>query len=360
MNNSTLTVVYSPVTTTLSSIDDQSRPWFIYVEIALLATIGAFSLVGNSLVLRNATSDMTRSARQNVVLFISLALGDLAVSVLRGAILIYILVEPHGDQQHTVCVILMVSTTFVALILLTNTVLALQRLYIVLSYSKYKKIFTLRRTLVTMITTWILLPTLTFVIYQIFRGNSFFKVDHYSCVLMSDNDNFASGTSGSFTLARIALVCIFGIIPMCVTSFCYCRIHKLMKKTGIRKTDRNIRNANFSRVTVLSICRVALMAVLHTPFCLMIVLVPIYQDTLLPVVRYCDYLLILYSAISPILTLNDADLTEYKSRRAWISARFAGGALGLTLHNANVNKDDNVYSVNITSGDLKCFKNTDQ
>ena len=358
--NGTLTINVSLVTTTMSAVDNESRPWFIYVEIALLATVGAFSLVGNSLVLRNATADMTRFARQNVVLFISLALGDLAVSVIRGAILIYLLVEPQGAQQHTICVIKMVSIMFVALILMTNTVLALQRLYIVLSYSKYKAIFTLRRTLIAMITTWILLPTLTFAIYQIFRGNSYFAVTHYACVLISDDDNFASGPSGSFTIARIVLVCILGIIPMGVTNICYFRIYMLMKKTGIKKKDRNIRSASFSRVTILSICRVSLMAILHTPYCLMIILVPLYQDSLLPVARYCDYLLILYSAISPIVTLNDADLTEYKSHRAWISARLVGGVSLQALHKGYVNKEDNVYSVNITSGDLKCIKNTEQ
>ena len=356
--NSTLTAAGSsvmPSTTTVSTVENESRPWFIYVEIALLAIISAFSLVGNSLVIRNATSDMTRFARQNVILFISLALGDLVVSLLRGAILIYILVEPNGDQQHTVCLTWMVSTLFVGVTLLTNTILALQRLFIVLSYSKYKTIFTLKRTLVTVITTWILLPALSFVIYQILRQDSFFRVTHYTCVLMYDSTTFATDY---FTVTRVVLVCILGYFPMCVASFCYFRIHKLMKKSGIKKNEENIRNANFSRVTILSICRVSLMAVLLTPYFIMVILAPIYPGALLPVVRYCDYLLVLYSAISPIVTLNDADLTEYKSRRAWISARIGGGATCLTI-NKGLNKQENVYSINISSANLKCFKNTE-
>ena len=355
---STTVIVSSPLvtdnSTNLTSVEEGATAWHTFVEIVLLGIISVFGLVGNLFVMRNAVADITRFAQQNVVLFFSLALGDLVVSVLRGPILIYILIQHDGDEQDVLCQVWMVSTMFVAVALFTNTVLAIQRIFIMFCYSKYKKVFTFKNMLVVAVSVWIFFPTANITIYKLFQQDAFFKVSHHVCVLVYSTENLQPD---HFTLIRSLLVCALGYVPICLTAICYYLINARIKKSGLKKLDKIIVNLNFSRVILLSGVRVALTLSLLTPFFLMLILAPVYPGPLLPCMRYFDYLLVLYSAISPIITLNDADFKDSKCRRAWLSAHFGG--TGMFQRKEIDDKQEQAYSICITSADLKCYKVTE-
>ena len=357
-NNTTLGITestFSPSTfisannKTEAQSEDVPRPWHIIMEIVLLGIVSGFGLVGNLLVLRDAFVGISRFARQNVVLFFSLALADLILSVLRGSILLYILTQQDGSMHDVICQVWLLSTLFVAIALLTNTALALQRLFIMFWYSKYKNCFTFQNTFIIVLCVWILFPAIGITVYKLLEKDAFFKLQHHVCVLVYDTTSFSED---HFVLTRSILVCIFAYFPICMNVISYSAISSMIKRSGVKKLNKLIGNVNFSRVIVLSRIRVALMVCLLTPFFLMVILAPRYPETFLPCMRYFDYLLILYSALSPVITLNDFDFKDSNGRRTWLSLHF-GGKDNAALKNGA--RDERAFSICITSADLKCY-----
>ena len=339
-----------PSNSTEAAPQDEPRPWHVYLELVLLGIVTFFGLIGNLLVLRTTFVDLSRFARHSIILFLSLTVADLILSALRGPILIFNLTQKDGSTHDVICQLWLLSTVFVGIALFTSTTLALQRLLIVFSYLRYKRWFTFPKTFIIVLTFWIFLPVVGVTVYKILENGAFFELQHHVCQLIYDQSSFSEEY---FIIVRSFFVGLFVYVPICLCFASYSAISFTIKRSGVKKLNKLMGNVDFSRVIILSCIRVALMVFLLAPFFLMVILSPRYPDTFLPIMRFFDYLLILYSAISPVITLNDFDFQNSRGRRTWLSMHFGGN------NGAASKKNQRAFSMNISSADLKCDQTPD-
>lgn len=328
-----------------TGIAEVDRKWYYILE-SILLSIGIFvGLVGNVTVIRGSVK-AKRFAKQNVYLFIGLSLSDYLICLLRGPSLIYIIYHTKHSPD-VVCELWMISTIFLIIAVLTNMVVAIERRMIMYNFQRYLKLFTPRRVLIGSVTIWITVAGCFIALYKGFDFYSTLRINERSCQLETGLLFFDEITT---TILRIAIVVLFGLLPILVQAASYISLVVKVYKAELMKLDKLDEKVTYTRITGIAFARVLVTVTCLFPVLICFAIGPMYPDVYYPNVRFLDDLIILQSAISPFVSMHDSDFRDTFVYRKW---RYCS-----PFKRRENSKKGSRRSNCITSADMKTFGHT--
>ena len=306
-------------TTTNATVDwdlkDVFKPTEVehIIGVILIVVLFIFGVIGNGLVLKGSKR-VTFFAKRNAYLFFGLALGDALVCLLRGFSLLFVSFPNTVESKKIACWIWTVSNIFVFIAILTNTILAIERRMIIVSFQRYLVLFTTSKVLVANIVLWCFITVVSVAIFVALHREVRFDAEFQMC-------SFSHSHIREYLMIPDVVATVFssafGLLPILIIACSYSSIIFRIVRTDLLKIDGLVDNALYSRLVNVSAVRVLLTIITWPPFLVFVAIFPIVPRTTwyIRYARFADYLILAQSSISPFITLHDTDFRETSANR---------------------------------------------
>ena len=225
----------------LTELQSRSKAQVI-LESGFLTLILLFSLVGNSITLLVMLLNRRRRTITNM-LVASLAVSDLCLGVLKSALSgpVVLVTSKWPFNDWTCQLDGYFSITLAAASIHTLVLMAVNRFFIIVKPSKYRRYFTKKKTIIMILMSWLYsmcapLPYFLSGKKMVFHPSKFF------CYLRID--------SGAFGAAF--LVAVYVGIPSCIIFYCYLRIFKTIRShnNNLHLPGNGINTVNVEEIKV--------------------------------------------------------------------------------------------------------------
>lgn len=342
---------YHPDTQTYMNITDWSSPepnytWNIYFEAAVLAVIFAIGCLGNILIMKTTIKVETRFARQVMTLFFSLAMTDMCVCLFRIGILVYILFHPTWDNGSIVCVLWFISLALVGIAIWDNFLVGIQRLFIVRAFPVFRRYCTIP-LMISLIVTVVITQGLVHVC--IFLGFDFqLRYDESQTVCILQNH-----TVFAYLFYKIVVLSTFIGLPLVAAIICHLLVVHRIVLACLKRINKREDRENFITIIKTALFRCFLLFVCFVPFLVASIMDPDHHVISGQLYRYFDYCICAHSALSPFITLQDADVGDAVPRK---TRTLQNRKNSMTIFNSSIRRIG--ISV-ITSENLKTNKSTE-
>lgn len=325
------------------------------LEVIVLAILFIAGVLGNSLVLKRSKR-VSMFAKRNAYLYIGLSLGDLLVSLVRLPPLLYVSFLPNLKSRDTACGIWVASHLFMFITILTNTVLAVERRMILVTFQRYLVFFTPKKIAISNAIIWLGVLGLCITGFVLTGHNVYFD-EYFNTCTVSSLDNFGHYKVSDVT--NTIFIIVLGLFPVCVIVLSYGSIILRVIRTNLLKIEKMDDRALYSRLVTVSSMRMMLSMAGWAPFLFFTAfkpLVPLAHDHI-RYFRLLDYLVLAQSSISPYIILRDSDFRETVARRRFrFCSTFKSRSTDCNTSKRKSSRKNKQY---MTSADFRTCGNTE-